>query len=220
MSEPDYDNILLNVRYSYRIAASFQQRMIFILRQIEAAFPELAYASWGPTHTRTPPNSGTNIMAERSVWDFLPLMASDHLFTLAGTTRKDPLKKGDWFMMVRILADDGFDNDVESSASFSGPDPEKMTSPEESESEIYLNAWHMNHAPRKSINALEVWEKDMTEGDEELQWQDVGDTGCQRMFSSGSLADLLAEGEMDEMIRNLRAKLAESGIQLTAGVAD
>lgn len=218
MTQADYHEILLNVRRSYRIAASFQQRMFYVLNQIEAAFPELVYNRWDPVFTARPPQPTTKV-TRKWTWDFLPLLASDHWFTLAGTTRDDPLKEGDWFMTVRILADDGFDADVGTSASFNGPDPDKMPSPEEAQSEIYVVAWRLRKAGSEAVSAADVWHGDETENDEELRWYDAGDTGGQSLYAGGSLAELLQDGAMESLIAGFRAKLAESGLELVAAPA-
>lgn len=47
-SQPtDLASALADVRHAYRIVAAYQQRLFFLLRQIEAGFPELHFSLLG-----------------------------------------------------------------------------------------------------------------------------------------------------------------------------
>ena len=45
---------------------------------------------------------------------------------------------GEWFIMVKFFTDSGFNNEIETTPSFSGPDPLKMPPVEETETMIYV----------------------------------------------------------------------------------
>lgn len=213
VSKADFEAMLIDVRHSWRVVAAFQQRIFFLLRQIEASFPELTHSYWAPTWTQRPPKGGTKPWS-RWTWDFLPFYATDNWFTLAGKTSRTKLTLGDWFVLVRIFSDEGFDRDGEQSASFSGPDPMKMDPAEQTDTMLHFLVYHVTGSAGVGRTPHEIHDADDTEGEENLIWEEIPEIGARTMLAGGSLAELLQEGAVEALISDLRKRLIEDGLSL------
>lgn len=209
---PDYMAMLADVRHSWRIVASYQQRVFFMLRQLEAGLPELALNYWKPAMTASPPR-GTTKPWEKWSWDFLPLYATDYWFTPVSTTPRSKLDTGDWFIVVRIITDTGFDSDGEKTASFSGPDPMKMEAVEDTETWIYFSIYQVTGLG-KGFTAYDIWEADEGEETEKFDWIELPDEGARFTRISAPLNDYFEDGAMEQLVAELRAHLSADGFRL------
>lgn len=208
----DYKTMLADVRHSWRIVASYQQRLFFMLRQLEAGFPELTLSYWEPAMNARPPR-GTTKPWEKWSWDFLPLYNTYNWFTPLEATTRSPLDIGNWFMVATILTDTGFDSDGGQSASFSGPDPMKMEAVEDTETCIYLSIYQVT-GESKSFTPADIWNADAGEDTEKFEWVELPEVGARFTRISAPLENCLEDGAMDQLIAELRARLVTDGLQL------
>lgn len=117
-------------------------------------------------------------------------------------------------MTVRIISDTGFDDEVEQSASFSGPDPQKMEPVGQTDTSIYFAVYEITGEAGAGLKPGAVWDADAEENGKNFVWEDLPEVGAKRMFAGGSLVDYLAEGAMEELIANVRRRLIDDGFPL------
>lgn len=203
--ESDFKNILTGVRHAWRIVAAYQQRLFFLLRQIEAGFPDLTLSYWEPAYTDRPPK-GTTKPWNKWNWDFLPLHSTYNWFTQT-KTKNDPMEVGDWFMVVTILTDTGFDNEGEESSSFNGPDPMKMDPVEETETWIYLSIYQVT-SKIKDITPADIWHADEGNDTEKFEWIDLPDIGSRFTRFGGPLENYMENGAIEILITEIKGHLA------------
>lgn len=213
MSEVNYTNVLQDVRQAWRIVAAYQQRVIHLLSSVEAYFPDLAQSFWDPASYRRPPSTGKS-PAERWTWDGFPYYHTINWFTLIGTNSKSELKSGDWFLVMEIKADSGFDAEaVQHTASFNGPDPANMPPVEHTDSELHLYAYCVTGVPDDGISADDIWDADEDEGTDESpgKWVSLAGGSSKRLYWKKSLAELFQEGGETRFFADLKGYLREVG---------
>lgn len=210
----DYETMMLDLRHSWRIVAAFQQRIFYLLREIEAGFPEAKFLNWNPAWNNRPP-IGKSKPWERWNWDFLPLYAADYWFAPSNIELHDKLEKGDWFIVVRAMADSGYNNRVAKSTSFSGPDPMKMPPAEETETSIWLNIYEVTGESSAVGTPWGAWEADKEDSGEE-PWSELHGLGTRVIRFGGTLETYLEDGAMAKLITKVRAQLIADGLPLNA----
>lgn len=212
MTEPDFDRLLLEVRHAWRIVAAYQQRVFFLLDELRAGFPELTMTYWEPSFYARPPR-GTSLPMEKWSWDGLPYYCTDNWFTLDGKDMRSIQDNGDWFIVVRVWADDGFDTDTApKSSSFSGPDPLLMPPANESNSELSIYLYHVHSDPTGPLKPWDIWQADYDLDAAPETWEEIPEVSSTRIFWKETLADILAEDGTKKLIGKVRAKLAARSI--------
>ncbi|MFG6082147.1 hypothetical protein ACEUZ9_002790 [Paracoccus litorisediminis] len=213
--QPDPEEMLTDVRHAYRVVAAYQQKIFFMLRQIEAGFPELVFANWYPVWNDRPAAPKTRPW-QKPNWDFLPLHAVDYWFVQSGTAAKDPLDLKGWFMTVRVSVDDGYSDELATSASFSGPDPMKMDPVEETDTFFHIEIYQVTKKAGKGLAPWDVWQADCEERDESV-WYDLPTVGARCIFFGGSLADYIQPGGIETLIAEVRTRLVKDGLLAKPG---
>ncbi|MFC3529790.1 hypothetical protein ACFOMH_16570 [Paracoccus mangrovi] len=211
-SQPtDLASALADVRHAYRIVAAYQQRLFFLLRQIEAGFPELHFAYWEPAEYARPPQGRTTPWT-KWCWDFLPYYSSLNFLTQDGVPIGQKLDIGEWFIMVKFFTDSGFNNEIETTPSFSGPDPLKMPPVEETETMIYVSLYQVIGRDGKGKTPGEIVHTDTSEDWEYLVWHEIPAIGARCLTTGGNLAGYLEAGAMEQTISEFLERLIEEGI--------
>ena len=216
MQEPDYKAILTAVGLAWRIVVAYQQRVFFLLDEIEAGFPELTHSYWSPAYYSGPPKGSTKPSSKgKWTWDGFPYYSMDTWLTLPSQKSTSALDSGDWFAVIRIDADSGFDvTDVGQKSAFSGPDPLRMLPASETKSELRLYVCQVIEISGVGKTPSKLWSEDDDDDAEFGCWDDVPSLGIRRISWCASLEDLLAESGTSDFIKSIRAVLKESGIPL------
>ena len=192
MTQRDYQTHLLEVRKAWRIIAAYQQRVIYLIDEIEDAFPELVQVGWWPSFYKRPPAAAKRLSA-RWTWDGLPYYCFETCFTLVGRGLHDHVDEGDWFVVARILGDTGFTTVKDPRAStFNGPDPTDMPDTSRVDSVLRLYAYRIEDIPQSQQTPPSIWNEDKNRETEKGERKTL--TGAYRTLWERPLAELFEDG--------------------------
>ncbi|WP_346899856.1 hypothetical protein [uncultured Roseibium sp.] len=214
MTEISYDDLFENVRKSWRIVASYQQRIFYLLDEIESGFPELTFRYWEPNH-HDRPGRGTSKPTDRWSWDLLPFYSINYWLTPPEKDLKSQLKAGDWFLVFWIEADSSFYfSKATESKSFNGPDPSMMPPTNETDSLLWLYAYRVVGANEDNCTLRDAWGADDTDEITD-EWHLIAETNVERFLWREKLSDLFAEEEATQrFILKARTELIKRGTKL------
>lgn len=207
----DARHALEDVRRAYRLVAAYQQRVIYFLEEVERAFPELKFFWWMPERFKVPPRGGTH-PNDRWTWDGLPYFSTSNYFMFPGTSSGGKMPSNQFFLIVDICADTGFDLGKET-ASFHGPDP--ATFPLVSDTSSVADFYFYDVGQVSGISA----DKDIIRADdgeyEEGIWKSLRDNVRSMKFSQ-KLPELFATDGTSSFLAHMRKTLKSEGIQIVA----
>lgn len=107
------DRALLDVRKAYRLIHSYQEMALDLCETIVEHLKRelkctLRFYHWSPSWADSPPKANSDPTARKSIWDFTPLYDFCVLY-LPETADYENHKPGDWMLVIRVLADSGYD---------------------------------------------------------------------------------------------------------------
>ncbi|MDO5612783.1 MAG: hypothetical protein Q4G14_06005 [Paracoccus sp. (in: a-proteobacteria)] len=213
MTEVDYETLLTDVRQAWRIVVAYQKRVLFLLQEIEAGFPELAASSWEPGLYARPPRGQTQPW-KKWAWDGLSYFATINWFTLPDTRKWDAFPPGNWFIVTRIIADDGYHAAYKNKAgSIYGPDPAQMPPADTSKSYLELMVYKAGKDVEQGLTPYKIWKSDPYDNDAETGvWVPLGNSATRRIWWDVSLADLFTETGTADFILKVREELKKEGV--------
>ncbi len=212
MTEPNLDETLAQVRQAWRIVAAYQQRVFFLLDEIEHAFPELSRSHWQPErYNRTP--RGTTNPSTRWVWDGLPYYEMSTWFTPSEKRPGDQLKSSEWFMVAYLCTDTGFEEAPRRRGPFSGPDPLAMPSASETQSQLWLYVYKVENGPNLGITPWQLWAKDPDWHNTPEKWSSPEKlAGISKIHWIEPLKTLFEDGGTEQFISKVRSELIEQDL--------
>lgn len=135
MMQAELDHAMTDVRRAYRLIWSYQRRAMHLVQLMGDQFSEMSFFLWSNNRCENPPRADVNPMRGWA-WDMLPLYGASFLYLPHGADRTNP-RKGDWMLDICILADTGFQYDVDDNE----PDQSSFVEPLLARSELCLIAW-------------------------------------------------------------------------------